>query len=309
MVEILLQKSFLAIQRNKSGDDFIATRTLSSFLIEALKLQYLTGNGTHSKGKILNSYVLQLTLIQIATCLVDMKQFSLAARCLDCVNSFKTDSLGTEDTQSKQIAQLRSRIKEGEAKQDDEKIMNMKGKKSSFISSKNFNEENDDPFDEGWPDSDDEKPTSGLSLSSMGNNEKLVLKDDDDDWPDSDNDNGRAAPFAGLIDNSDNEDDESVTDIAHEELFPARYRFFKSRDLGPSEKLASTTPSSLLTLKTDDGSPSFKDSKEMFRWLETILTKHEKHTEDGQEPAAKQTNEVDVIQSFQTNLKYLDMVC
>lgn len=297
----------------------VASKIISTTLIETLRT--IVGNSGDS-CLIVNANILRLTLLDVTSCLICMKEYVTAQRCLNYVNTMmNTGREVSEESQVKRLAQMMETVeKVMEQERLTAEAANAAKKQpvpapTTTPAKSIMGTESDDDDSDGWPSSDeDERPSTGLSLS-LGRNAKVTFDDDDDDdesddWPSSDEGSDRKAPFAGLIDNSDDELEESTDDVAHEELFPNRYRFFKSREFETLDNSPSTEPSCLLTLKTEDGGESFKDAGELKRWLQSIVSKHTKSLDQSKVDEENEVhNEVSLVESFQTNLKYMDIVC
>lgn len=358
LAEILLYRATSAIQKNKSEDSMVASKIFSSHLIEILKTIVVINNNNNNSGDssnedndisclIVNTNILRLTLFDVASCLICMKQYQCAKRCLDYVNTMmnmltRSRREVSEESQVKRLSQMMDQVqklieKEEQQRREEAAAAALKFSSSSTkttISTPSTDkktvpkksDESDDDFSEGWPSSDDDDDGGGGGGSSLGlslgRNVKVTFGDDDDDeedddddsgWPSSDEGSERKAPLAGFIDNSDEAAEESIADVANEELFPNRYRFFKSREFDQLDNSPSNVPSSLLTLRTDDGGQSFKDAGELKRWLQSIVSKHSKVVDRSKSSSSDEEkevhNEVSLVESFQTNLKYMDTVC
>jgi hypothetical protein len=315
--EIYLLKTRLGIQKDKNLDSQIYSKVLSSWLIESFKLQIILGHGSNNQtnsSTVLNVTVLVEILIEIITCLIETAQYTLASRCIQLVTRIAS---GTNDSAVKRAQSLEQQLKDREQKQrkeeEEKKVKDVVKRKSSIIMKKNFADDDDsDGFDDdGWPsDSEDEKqPSSGLL--TLAGNPKLVEFDDDSDdsWGSGGSGfgGGGVAPLAGLIDNSDDEDDiQSVSEVMNEDVFPNRYHFFTTRVASSGEDSITNEQSSLITLRMEDGEQRFKSADSLLRWLETIVSKHTTASEYDNEEGSKQTNEVAIVESFQTNLTYMD---
>ncbi|KAG2392528.1 hypothetical protein C9374_011253 [Naegleria lovaniensis] len=226
-------------------------KVLSTFLVPALDdLRTLTSTRALS---VLNVHVFLIIIYNLALCMRALNEISLAKRLLHLKKRLRSEQFLLSSSEALPVMEDEENGGDDfERDQLETETMDKMEKLLKEIDQMEKTNNEEKPKQHSWEEDSDDT-SSG---SDWGNDFNF------DDAPKS--------SLAGFLFGEEKEDTDSANeDVFEEELFPNKYRLFKSR----TYKEDSMLPELVLSKNLINGKPGFNDKREMLMWCQSLKPK------------------------------------